>query len=274
MFLSTDDRRRFRPYEDDDDAPLPSAVTKKPVKRVTLLQEDERNSTVTLKTTESLVQLRPEYQDAEMQRIWNQYDPQVPVKRTVEIGAVIPGYLHRALSEIINDNGRHLRLNSGTLADLSKCLESHHNDSATVDPLVKLSQTLDLGHSRMYLSEVVPLSVYLMARAFKVEFSIKVTDKVRTNGNTFEEVSVRPASSEKEGRGQPFDVAQLINERIQRMDEAVADLFIAQVRVYMYSLGVMTSEQAVEPETLADALETVAAIKDGTIRLLMNKKGQ
>jgi hypothetical protein len=155
-------------------------------------------------------------------------------------------------------------------------LESHKSDSATVDPLVKLSQTLDLGHSRMYISEVVPLSVYLMARAFKVEFSVRLTDKARTGANTFEDVAVRvfkgglqPSTEE---RTQTFEVVNLVNARVQQMDEAIADLFVSQVRVYMFSLGVLTSEQAVEPETLADALETVTGIKDGTIKLLVNKE--
>ncbi|MBX9636669.1 MAG: hypothetical protein K2Q45_03870 [Nitrosomonas sp.] len=161
-------------------------------------------------------------------------------------------------------NAKKIGLQKETLQQL-ELLSQCTDEGTMVDPFVVVYKSVYTGTCTIYLKEVVPLSIFLLAIVLKATFYVQVTPKSKTPEETFDlsTVQLKPFTKNVDeynptsNKAQPFNIEEAVQRKMQlRGDDAS---YMDQVTAYMHGIGPLSSFQVCEAEVLEPYLE---AIKD------------
>ena len=148
-------------------------------------------------------------------------------------------------------------------------LEQSEDEWTRIDPLVSVCKTLNTGHCNIYLKEVVPISRWLVVRALRCEYALRITGKAHMEALPYDdnEIVVRPYRG-REGAAEryaSFGLAALDLEGVAGPDA------LLQVEAYMLQLGPLSPADVCDPTWLDEQGEMVGALLRGE-RVAMKPK--
>jgi hypothetical protein len=161
------------------------------------------------------------------------------------------------------DEAADIQLTKDTKQELEMIM--HCTDDGTqVDPLIVLTSSVPTGVCRIYMKEVVPLSLFLLALASKAVYQVQVTEKAKSKPTFFDSVVCRPfkGDANKKIEAQPFDLANILQ---------VDDNILEQVTAYMFVIGPVSSQDACDRDFIETHLEKVKEIFNGELVLVEQK---
>jgi hypothetical protein len=147
--------------------------------------------------------------------------------------SVIPHSIWSAAKIIYNYTPSH------TLRDELGLLVERKSDLTTENPDVKLHHTIDTGSCLIYLSEVVPLSMYLFLMLKDAHYTVQVIPNTNPLRIDFSNVYVKRWSGKEAAvKTQPFHCETIIKEQYddEEYEKAVA---------YVKQLGPLNPEEVV-----------------------------
>lgn len=177
-----------------------------------------------------------------------------PIQERVDTAIIIP-YAIKHAAEVLMDahTQRDIRLSGGALSDMGQLLKCD-DEFTTYDPPVIICDSLDTGTCRIYVKEVVPISILLMAMFFKCTYTIEVISGVSSNAKTYEDVQVKAFHDSNAEYAQPFGCREHVELAIQESNIDV-DTATRLSQYYMYKLGPLSSETASDPNFIQDHVD-------------------
>lgn len=148
-------------------------------------------------------------------------------------------------------------------------LEQSEDEWTRIDPLVSVCKTINTGHCNIYVKEVVPISRWLVARALRCEYALRITGKARIEGLPYDdnEIVVKPYKGHEGAaeRYASFGLAALDLEGVAGPDA------LLQVEAHMLQLGPLSPADVCDPTWLDEQAEVVSALVRGE-RVAMKPK--
>lgn len=147
--------------------------------------------------------------------------------------SVIPHSIWSAAKTLFNYSSSH------TLRDELGLLVERKSDLTTENPNVKIHHTIDTGSCLIYLSEVIPFSMYLFLLFKDAHYTVQVVPNTNPLRIDFTHVYVkRWSGKEKETKTQPFHCESIIKEQYD-------DEEYARAVEYVNRLGPLNPEDVV-----------------------------
>jgi hypothetical protein len=192
----------------------------------------------------------------------------VTVKRIPEGSLIIPHAVQEAAAAIAKNSD--ITLSREARRELAS-LRSKYDEFAIRDPLVVLRATEQTGTCVIFMSELVPISSYLLARHLRLKYFVQITDKIKTKAKTYDEVlPIAFDGKNDEPQGQPFGLADALREMAPELED-----FLFQIRYYMFAQGPMSPYEVCSVTYIEEQLEAFADIRSGktvVARIIQEKK--
>lgn len=163
-----------------------------------------------------------------------------------------------------------IRLTNDTKEEVEMIMQCT-DDGTIVDPQITIYASVPTGTCQIYMKEVVPLSLFLIALACKAMYFVQVTGKSKSTPANFDSVVCKPYKGDAEQQpnmAQPFELEKIINDQLAQ--EGQEDK-IDQVMAYMYVIGPVSSQDACDREFIETHLEQVKRIFSGEFILVEQK---
>jgi hypothetical protein len=240
-------------YDDDDERPAAKAAFRKPPKAPSAApkkkndfimeeveeEEDERpRNGIVLKKFKS-----HDVDPAEIlkNRKAKPGDPPIHVRPRTQ--NIVSFRIHRSAGILLDAHQqREIQLDHGTISALNEILKCDDEYTKT-DPYVVICDTLSNGACSIYLKEVVPVSLLLLARFLGCVYVVDLGHKMRSKPKLYSDVFVKPFHDSKTEHAQPFGLLETVQEELEARGN-IAEEAMQAVQVHMLRLGVIASVDA------------------------------
>lgn len=166
---------------------------------------------------------------------------------------IIPYRIYNAASEIMNAHQeKEIRISPETISDMEALLTCDDEFTKT-DPYVVIYDTLSTGSCNIYMKEIVPISILLLAQVLGCQYQLEITPEMRSDAKPFSKVLVKPFHDSATEHAQPFFCEEIVREQLGTRAHAT----IQKVQVMMLQKGVIPSREACDTNFLLDACDEV-----------------
>jgi hypothetical protein len=182
------------------------------------------------------------------------------VRLSAAVRRIIPYDVRNALAVVLA-HPRDLDLPDEVRWSLDQKLQQSEDEFTRIDPIITVCTTINTGACNIYVKESVPISKLLMARALRLTYSVKITNKINTESYGFDDnaIVIKPYRGGADGR------SRYANFGLSTLDFAreVGDDMLDQVDAHMLQLGPMSPADVCDPQWLDDEQEVVGALLRG-----------
>lgn len=166
---------------------------------------------------------------------------------------IIPYRIYNSALEIMTAHqDKEIRISQETLNDMDALLKCDDEFTKT-DPYVVIYDTLSTGSCNIYMKEIVPVSILLLAQVLDCQYQLEIMRGVLSDPKPFSKVPVKPFHDSLIDHAQPFFCEEIVREKLG----SKADGTIKKVQVMMLQKGVIPSREACDTNFLLDACEEV-----------------
>jgi hypothetical protein len=185
----------------------------------------------------------------------------VPLSKKHRSGVVVPFRVQMAANILLREN--EINMSPGVINTLETLM--HHDDEYTiVDPYVVLSDTIPNGGlCKVYMKEIVPVSVILLLRAMNCSYGVRFSANDRSEDRSYvTDVTVREFKDTNADHVQSFGCSDAIRDgcEIRNLDY---DEVVSEVYAYMTKQGEQPSYVACSPEFLEAHVVEIKNILSG-----------
>jgi len=253
--------------EDDSHAvrfKKPTAKKQKQTKSDFSFDEPVRSVRLAQHQPESIVLKKFESHDVDPSTLLEGYTASAnaaPIQLRPRDQIVIPYRIYNAAIEIMEAYAsKEIRIRHDTQTDMEAILTCDDEFTKT-DPYVVLCDTLSTGSCKIYMKEVVPTSILLLAQALTCTYQVEIMPGKRSNPKLYTLVTVKPFHDSITDYAQPFGCEEAVREQLGDQ----ADDIIKQVQVFMLKLGVIPSREACLAHFLAETGLAVKKLLEGSL---------
>lgn len=176
-------------------------------------------------------------------------DPPIHVRPRTQ--NIVSFRIHRSAGILLDaHHQREIQLDHGTISTLNEILKCDDEYTKT-DPYVVICDTLNNGACAIYLKEVVPVSLLLLARFLGCAYVVDLGHKMRSKPKLYSDVFVKPFHDSKTEHAQPFGLLETVQEELEARGNNVEEA-IQAVQIHMLRLGVIASVDACDETFLEE----------------------
>lgn len=249
-------------YDDDDPAPMSLSndfVVKKKVKRSVSFQQQQHNGyyggggddVIQREIVREKPDLNKLFIEAEGFTGFN-----APIERSGELKRIIPyNVCHGAKLLLAAHGDGDIRLGNEAVMQLRK-LSACDDEYTATDPTVVIWDTLSTGTCKIYVQEVVPISVLLLARHFDLHYTITIMEDTESKPRPFTGVNVEPYYGQRVEGPPPLGCALAVKQRMAREPAAKTRL----VEIFMLRIGALSPETACDGEWIETQTELIGKV--------------